>query len=153
MARTAAARHASKTLARRKSASTSQRKQKRPQRKPIVIDFHAHVMCEDVFAATYHLSVIAQRRAEGGGIIHSLPEEQRARMTDLAVRLKDMDAMGVDIQVISPSILHTCTYSLDPQEALRLERINNDHVAQTVARAPHRLIGLGCVPLQDAAVA
>ena len=76
-----------------------------------------------------------------------------ARMTDLATRLADMDAMGVDIQVISPSILHQCTYSLDPQEALRLERIGNDHVAETVAKKPDRLIGLGSVPLQDATLA
>jgi aminocarboxymuconate-semialdehyde decarboxylase len=74
-------------------------------------------------------------------------------MVDLDMRLKDMDAMGVDIQVISPSILHQCTYSLDPQEALLLERINNDHVAEIVARKPDRQIGLGCVPLQDAAIA
>jgi aminocarboxymuconate-semialdehyde decarboxylase len=64
-----------------------------------------------------------------------------------------MDAMGVDIQVISPSILHQCTYSLDPQEALRLERIGNEHVAEVVAKRPHRLIGLGSVPLQDASLA
>jgi aminocarboxymuconate-semialdehyde decarboxylase len=76
-----------------------------------------------------------------------------ARMTDLATRLADMDAMGVDIQVISPSILHQCTYSLAPQEALHLERIGNDHVAETVARKPDRLIGLGSVPLQDVGLA
>jgi aminocarboxymuconate-semialdehyde decarboxylase len=129
------------------------KKSARRPRKPVIIDFHAHILCEEVFAETYPLTVIGQRRAEGGGVIHALPEEQRRRMVDLDLRIKDMDAMGVDIQVISPSILHQCTYSLDPQEALRLERINNDHVAETVARKPDRLIGLGCVPLQDGAVA
>ena len=53
--------------------------------------------------------------------------------------------MGVDVQVISPSILHTCTYSLDPQEALRLERINNDHVADTVARNSARGAPMVCI--------
>src|SRR5215475_9773368 len=122
--------------------------------KPIVIDFHAHVAAEEVFAATYKLSVIGQLRAnvEGGGI-HPMPEAQITRMTDLPTRLADMDAMGVDIQVISPSILHQCTYSLPPHEALRLERIGNDHVAETVAQKPDRLIGLGSVPLQDATLA
>lgn len=120
--------------------------------KPLVIDFHAHVATEEVFAATYKLSVIGKLRAKAEGI-HPMPEGQMARMTELATRLADMDVMGVDIQVISPSILHQCTYSLDPQEALRLERIGNEHVAETVARRPDRLIGLGSVPLQDAALA
>jgi aminocarboxymuconate-semialdehyde decarboxylase len=61
--------------------------------------------------------------------------------------------MGVDIQVISPNILHNCTYSLPPEEADRLERIGNDHIAETVAKAPGRLVGLGSVPLQDTALA
>jgi aminocarboxymuconate-semialdehyde decarboxylase len=122
--------------------------------KPTVIDFHAHVATEEVFAATYKLSVIGQLRANiEGGAIHPMPEGQMARMTDLATRLADMETMGVDIQVISPSILHQCTYSLPPQEALRLERIGNDHVAATVTKKPDRLIGLGSVPLQDAALA
>ena len=122
--------------------------------KPVVIDFHAHVATEEVYAATYKLSVIGQLRANAaGGGIHPMPEGQMARMTDLNTRLKDMDAMGVDIQVISPSILHQCTYSLESTEALRLERIGNDHVAETVARKPDRLIGLGSVPLQNTEMA
>jgi aminocarboxymuconate-semialdehyde decarboxylase len=119
---------------------------------PIVIDFHAHIATEEVFAATYKLSVIGKLRAKAEGI-HPMPEGLMARMTDLATRLADMDAMGVDIQVICPSILHQCTYSLDPQEALRLERIGNDHVAETVASKPDRLIGLGSVPMQNTTLA
>ncbi len=120
--------------------------------RPIVIDFHAHVAAVEVFEATYPVSVIGRLRAKAEGI-HPMPEGQMARMTDLATRLADMDAMGVDVQVISPSILHQCTYSLDPQEALRLERIGNEHVAEMAAKKPDRLIGLGSVPLQDAALA
>ena len=120
-----------------------------------VIDFHAHVASEEVFAATYKLSVIGKLRGGEGasGVIHPMPDGQMQRMTDLATRIADMDAMGVDVQVISPSILHQCTYSLDAAEALRLERIGNDHVAEMVARKPDRLVGLGSVPMQDPVLA
>jgi aminocarboxymuconate-semialdehyde decarboxylase len=124
---------------------------KGPRAKPPVIDFHAHFMNQEVFDATYSLSVLGRMRAsaEKAGAVRAFPNAQIERMTDLALRLKDMDAMGVDIQVVSPNILHQCTYALDPQEGLRLERINNDHVAALVAQAPDRLVGIGSVPLQD----
>jgi aminocarboxymuconate-semialdehyde decarboxylase len=118
--------------------------------KPVVIDFHAHFMTQEVFAATYNLSVIGKLRQEGDGAsIRPFPEALVRRMTDLDLRLQSMGEMGVDIQVISPNILHQCTYSLDDAEGLRLEQLNNDHVAELVARKPERLIGLGSVPLQN----
>jgi aminocarboxymuconate-semialdehyde decarboxylase len=125
-----------------------------PHRRPVVIDFHAHIANEVVNAATYSLSVLGQLRASGeGSAIHAMPEAHWKRMTDLPTRLADMDAMGVDIQVISPNILHNCTYSLPPDEADRLERIGNDHIAETVAKRPDRLAGLGSVPLQSTKLA
>jgi aminocarboxymuconate-semialdehyde decarboxylase len=124
-----------------------------PRRRP-VIDFHAHTVHEEVNAATYARSLIGQMRAKGeGGAIHAMPEAHWKRMTDLATRLADMDAMGVDIQVISPNILHNCTYALEPEEGARIERIGNDHIAETVAKKPDRLAGLSSVPMQDVSLA
>src|SRR5262249_62153477 len=74
-------------------------------------------------------------------------------MTDNALRLKEMDAMGVDIQVISPSILQQCTYFAEPEAALKMERLGNERVAEAVAQHPDRLVGLGSVPMQDANLA
>ena len=122
-------------------------------KKPVVIDFHAHSMTQEVFDATYDLSVLGQIRAQAGGAVRPLPEKLLRRMINLDLRLADMDAMGVDIQVVSPNILHQCTYSVDPAEGLRLERLNNDYMAEMVARAPDRLIGIASVPLQDADLA
>jgi aminocarboxymuconate-semialdehyde decarboxylase len=120
-----------------------------PRRRPVVIDFHAHTVQQEVNAATYHLSIIGGLRAKAEGrAIHAMPPAHWQRMTDLPTRLSDMDAMGIDVQVICPNILHNCTYSLDPEEAGRLERIGNDHIAETVAKKPDRLAGLGSVPLQ-----
>jgi aminocarboxymuconate-semialdehyde decarboxylase len=124
------------------------------RRRPVVIDFHAHAVHEGVNAATYGRSIIGRLRAEGqGSAIHAMPAAHWKRMTDLSTRLADMDAMGVDIQAISPNILHNCTYSLPAQEAYRLERIGNDHIAETVAKKPDRLVGLGSVPLQSTELA
>ena len=118
-------------------------------KKPVVIDFHAHSMTQEVFDATYDLSVLGQIRAQAGGAVRPLPENLLQRMINLDLRLADMDAMGVDIQVVSPNILHQCTYGVDPAEGLRLERLNNDYMAEMVAKAPDRLIGIASVPLQD----
>jgi len=122
-------------------------------KKPVVIDFHAHSMTQEVFDATYDLSVLGQIRAQAGGAVRPLPEKLLQRMINLDLRLADMDAMGVDIQVVSPNILHQCTYAVDPTEGLRLERLNNDYMAEMVAKAPDRLIGIASVPLQDADLA
>ena len=122
-------------------------------KKPVVIDFHAHSMTQEVFDATYDLSVLGQIRAQAGGAVRPLPEKLLRRMINLDLRLADMDAMGVDIQVVSPNILHQCTYGVDPAEGLRLERLNNDYMAEMVAKAPDRLIGIASVPLQDADLA
>jgi aminocarboxymuconate-semialdehyde decarboxylase len=125
-----------------------------PRRHPVVIDFHAHIANEEVNAATYGVSVLGKLRAAGtGSAIHAMPAEHWRRMTDLPTRLADMDAMGVDIQVISPNILHNCSYALPADEAYRVERIGNDHIAETVAKRPDRLAGLGSVPLQSTELA
>lgn len=122
---------------------------KGPRKKPLVIDFHAHSMTQEVFDATYKLSVLGRLRADSGGAVRAFPTQQVERMTNLSLRLEEMDRMGVDVQVVSPNILHQCTYSLDPAEGLRLERLNNDYMAELVSRAPDRLVGIGSIPLQD----
>ena len=125
-----------------------------PRAKPTVVDFHAHFMTPEVFEATYKLSVIGRLRAQQDGkAVRPFPQAQIDRMTDLKLRLAAMDEMGVDIQVISPNILHQCTYGLEPQDALRLERLNNDHAAELVAQQPDRLIGIGSVPMQNVEMA
>jgi len=124
------------------------------RKKPIVVDFHAHFMTPEVFEATYKLSVIGRLRAQTDGkAVRPFPQAQIARMTDLDLRLAAMDEMGVDIQVISPNILHQCTYGLDAQDGMRLERLNNDQAAELMAQKPDRLIGIGSVPLQDVEMA
>jgi aminocarboxymuconate-semialdehyde decarboxylase len=69
------------------------------------------------------------------------------RLTGVDERLRDMDAMGVDIQLISPSPTQY-HYWADPALAARLTGTINDHIAGLCAAHPDRLLGLGTLALQ-----
>jgi len=72
-----------------------------PSPKPIVIDVHAHVLVPEVMKRTFEHSQYAHAVAGGNG----MPELLFQRMTELPLRLREMDATGVDMQIISPSIM------------------------------------------------
>jgi len=63
-------------------------------------------------------------------------------------RLKEMDETGVQVQVLS-TIPVLFNYWAKPTDAYETSRFFNDHIADTVAREPHRFIGLGTVPMQN----
>lgn len=71
---------------------------------------------------------------------------------DPARRLSDMDAMGIDVAVVSPSpfVFH---YWSDAAGEASGHRLVNDALAEHVERDRERLIGLGTVPLQDPGLA
>jgi aminocarboxymuconate-semialdehyde decarboxylase len=120
-----------------------------PAPKPVVIDVHAHVLVPEVMKATYDQSQYSRAMAAAGG----MPEPIFKRLIELPLRLQEMDATGVDIQIISPSIMQQCTYGMEPEQAIKLDRVGNDRVAEDVARHPDRLVGLGSLPLHDVALA
>ena len=70
------------------------------------------------------------------------------KLTDPIRRLEDMDRMGVDLQVLSvaPPQFY---YWADPALGWKLARLQNDHLAELVAKHPDRFSGLATVPLQD----
>src|SRR5262249_52193292 len=72
-----------------------------PAPRPPVTDAHAHVLVPEVMKRTYEDSQYARAVAGPGGV----PEPLFQRMTELPLRLREMDATDVDIQVISPSIM------------------------------------------------
>ncbi|WP_136054112.1 amidohydrolase family protein [Microbacterium sp. K24] len=69
------------------------------------------------------------------------------KLTSVPVRLADMDAQGVDVQWVSASPNHFYPWA---PEGLAVWAANeaNRLVAEHVAEAPERLVGLGLVPLQ-----
>jgi aminocarboxymuconate-semialdehyde decarboxylase len=70
------------------------------------------------------------------------------QLWDPARRIADMDRMGVDRQLISPPPDLFC-YWADPAGAAEFARMQNEHIAEVVARHPTRFYGAGTVPLQD----
>lgn len=128
------------------------------QRTP-VIDVHAHVVVPEVYERTSPWSVFAQSINDTGlnedarKAMKSRSDSVIARMADAEERVKAMDAMGVDIQVLSASLVHQCTYEAEPQAALALDQQSNDQIAGMVATHPTRFRGLGSLPLQSPAVA
>lgn len=121
------------------------------------IDVHAHVLLPALqqmaaegdpegFAALQALEV---RRNGPESMANSglMIKERWPQLTDLDRRLADMDAQGVDVQLVSPSPSHFY-YFAGEDLSLTLAKQANLAVRELVDRAPERLNGLGLVPLQ-----
>lgn len=63
-------------------------------------------------------------------------------------RLADFEAMGLELQAISP-MPELLSYWLAPVAGAQLVRYLNEQIAGMVAESGGKLIGLGAVPLQD----
>ncbi|HLT01596.1 MAG TPA: amidohydrolase family protein [Geminicoccaceae bacterium] len=68
------------------------------------------------------------------------------KLTSVEVKLADMDAMGIDLQVVSPSPFQ-CAYWTEPDLGVEIARVINDGIAALVEGQP-RLIPFAGVPLQ-----
>ncbi|AQW54329.1 MULTISPECIES: amidohydrolase family protein [Streptomyces] len=77
----------------------------------------------------------------------------RRRLADFEEhRLPEMDAHGIDIQVLSLSV-PGIQADTDAGAAVDNARFANDHLARTIARHPTRFKGFAALPLQDPAAA
>lgn len=72
----------------------------------------------------------------------------QANCWDAQLRLRDMDADGVDAQIVSPTPAFF-QYARSGEQAARIARVFNDLALEIVAPAPDRLIPFCQVPLQD----
>jgi aminocarboxymuconate-semialdehyde decarboxylase len=124
-----------------------------PQARPHTIDFHAHIIVPEVYAVAAEHNIFSELPVDPG-----VTDEMRnqikgragtvlARMSDISERIAKMDAMGVDVQVLSASLVHQGLDWADAQISLRLARITNDWIAKAVAANPERFVGLGTLPL------
>ena len=68
------------------------------------------------------------------------------------VRIKECDEQGVDVQVLS-TVPVMFSYWAKDEDTLTVAEFLNDNIADIVKRNPKRFIGLGTVPMQNAALA
>ena len=121
---------------------------------PFTIDLHTHILPQA-------LPDLRARYGRGGFVTLEPGAPGRGRMMidgslfrdipdttwDPGRRLAECDRDGVAVQVLS-TVPVMFSYWAEPDHALDLARLLNDHIAATVAAAPKRFIGLGTLPLQ-----
>lgn len=119
------------------------------------LDIHTHIMPEKIpnwfekygygsFISLQQVSSCCTKMMKGDKLFR----EVSANSWDPALRIADMEATGVTMQVLS-TVPVLFNYWANPQHTLDTARYYNDHIAQVVQLHPDRFIGLGTVPLQD----
>jgi aminocarboxymuconate-semialdehyde decarboxylase len=123
------------------------------------IDIHAHLVPRSLWRAAeagreWH--GFRHEPREGVGTVlgngrRSTFSSPKVRFTP-EERLADMDAQGVDMQVVS---IHTPLfgYHLEPSKGLALAREVNDEIASMTKQSPTRFAGLATLPVQDVKLA
>jgi aminocarboxymuconate-semialdehyde decarboxylase len=123
-----------------------------------VVDLHCHYLNPAVSEKTKHLNLAQYDPTAvfADALTRETNVKQMAtrapKLTDIAVRIKDMDRMGVDVQAVCPAP-YQFFYFTEPDTGAQLAREVNEGIAKLVADTPDRFVGLGSVPLQDAELA
>jgi aminocarboxymuconate-semialdehyde decarboxylase len=141
---------------------TAARKHARPGRetrpRTITIDIHSHVSVPAAAAlvkphfdiSTVPLAFFSTPETK---VVNAQQEvDRRTRMSGhengLSDRLRDLDDMGIDIQVVMPPPPQ-CYYEVPIEIGVRAAQIVNEGIAEYVARSPDRFVGLGTVAMPD----
>jgi len=122
--------------------------------KSMTIDIHAHVAVPE--AAEFvkpHLDMSTVPLAwfatpETKALSAKQEADIRDRITGYDKRMAELDAMGVDVQVVSPPPPQ-CYYTVPLEIAVKAAQMVNDGIAEFVSKKSDRLIGLGTVPMMD----
>lgn len=130
----------------------------RPERPPghdvrpsgMTIDIHSHILIDA--AVDYvrpHLPPPVSLAVEETKVLAARQGRDRhANLTDMALRLRELDAMGIDLQVVKPAP-NQCYYTVPPDIGAVAARLVNDGVAAYAAQRPDRFLPFGTVPMQD----
>jgi aminocarboxymuconate-semialdehyde decarboxylase len=122
------------------------------------VDIHCHYLNTEVAAkvaplnpAQYEPSAVFANAASREVNAKQM-KERGPKLTDIELRLKDMDRMGIDVQAVSPAP-HQTYYWTDPWMGQELARAVNERLAEIAAKHPDRFVPMGTVPLQDVELA
>ncbi|TCT05977.1 amidohydrolase family protein [Aquabacter spiritensis] len=129
-----------------------------PRPQGLTFDMHAHVAVPAAAKIVEgHLDIqtipLARYGSPDTKALNQKQEKDRAsRMTQYDERLADLDAAGIDQQLVMcpPG---QCYYTVAADIAAKAARVVNDGIAEYVAGKPDRFVGFGTVPLQDGAMA
>ena len=126
--------------------------------KSLTVDIHCHYMNAEVaekvtpLNPAQHEPMAVYSNAATREVNAKQVKERGPKLTDIALRLKDMDRMGIDIQAVCPAP-HQTYYWTEPGMGAELSRTINERLAEIVAQHPDRFVALGTVPLQDVSLA
>jgi aminocarboxymuconate-semialdehyde decarboxylase len=122
----------------------------------MTVDFHSHLaiaraaeLVEPHVAAATPLARFANAETKA---LNRKQESDVAGRAGMEQRLADLDAMGIDMQVIKPPPPQ-CYYGVPLDVAVAAARVINDGIAEFVARKPERFRGFGSVPMPDGGAA
>jgi aminocarboxymuconate-semialdehyde decarboxylase len=123
----------------------------------VILDTHCHVIPAALLAGDAGDDWQPELSSENGRPVVTFRGRRLTSVVrefaDPAVMLEQAAAAGVTHLLLSPWILLVPT-SAEPAEAARVCRIQNESLSAAAAASPDgRILGLGCVPLQDPAAA
>jgi aminocarboxymuconate-semialdehyde decarboxylase len=107
-----------------------------------IIDVHAHVTPQ-----RFQRAIEAGEEWHGLGADYGELDNPR-NLWKPERRLEEMDELGVDVQVVSPT---DCFYQYDrdPKQTLEIAADANEEMAEIVRDHPKRFMGIGTLPMQD----
>lgn len=116
---------------------------------PLVVDFHVHMLNQEVFKASTNKTVFTGFGARPAATPRPGIENIMVRQYDPKLEIEDMDARGIDMSVVTSSTVQQGSSWADPQTDLDLCKKCNDQAADWVAQYPKRFVGSVALPLQD----
>ena len=124
----------------------------KPGTKPRTIDTHTHILTQETAALLTKAGAkvtITPDDADNAAfdVVGTVYRPFPTGGFDIARRLRDMDASGVDVHVLSATP-QTYLYASDPALGVVTSAIQNDQMAKHIAAHPDRFMAIATLPMQ-----